>query len=166
MGDNVKKKNKITLTHTNATILGEVIWLLSYSSLHQSWPICSVHQWIFPALMHNNFRIYRRGGKPRGFVSWAWMSKDIEEAYVLNTSSLRHDGWKSGNRGWIIDFVAPFGDAKAILYDLRHNIFPDEVGRYLRIKDGSDTIQIRYLHGAKAVIKARDRQKNPTVELK
>jgi cytolysin-activating lysine-acyltransferase len=150
---------------SNATILGEIVWLLSYSNLHQDWPIGSIQQWVLPALLHNQFRIYRRSGKPRGFVSWAWMSKDVEEAFVLNTSSLRPGDWKSGNRGWIIDFVAPFGDAKAIAHDLKYNIFPNDVGRYLRIKKGSDTIQIRYLHGANAVAKSKDPKYNPTVEL-
>lgn len=151
---------------SNATILGEVIWLLSYSKLHQDWPIGSIQQWVFPALLHNQFRIYRRSGKPRGFVSWAWMSKEIEEAYVLNTSSLRPEGWKSGERGWIIDFVAPVGGAKDIAHDLKYNIFPNDVGRSLRIKQGSDTMQIRYLHGAKAVSKSTDPNYNPTVELR
>jgi cytolysin-activating lysine-acyltransferase len=62
------------------------------------------------------------------------MSKEIEEAYVLDTSSLRPDGWNAGDRIWIIDFVAPFGDIKEITRDMKCNLFPDDVGRYLRVR--------------------------------
>ena len=158
-------KPKAVPAISNATILGEVVWLLSYSQLHRDWPIGSIQQWIVPALLHNQFRIYRRAGKPKGFVSWAWMSKSVEEAYVLDTSSLRPVDWKSGERFWIIDFVAPFGDAKDIARDLKHKVFPDGVGRYLRIKPGSDTMHIRYIHGANAVTKSKDPNLNPAVTL-
>lgn len=150
---------------SNAAVLGEIVWLLSHSSLHQDWPIGSIQQWVFPALVHNQFRVYRRNGKPKGFVSWARMSKAVEEAYVLDTSSLQPDGWKAGDHIWIIDFVAPFGDAKEIARDMKTNVFPNDVGRYLRIKEGSDTMHIRYLHGINALSKAKDSKYNPTVEL-
>lgn len=150
---------------SNASLLGEVAWILSYSELHREWPIGSIQQWVFPALLHKQFRIYRLNGKPRGYVSWAWMSKEVEEAYVLNTASLKPADWKSGNRGWIVDYVAPFGDARAIAKDLRNNIFANDVGRILRVKKGCDTMKISYIHGAKAVSKARDWDNNPTVAI-
>lgn len=152
-------------TMSNAAILGEIVWLLSHSSLHQDWPIGSIQQWIFPALVHNQFRVYRRNGKPRGFVSWARMSKEIEENYVLDTSSLRPDDWIAGDRIWIIDFIAPFGDIKEIARDMKCNLFPDDVGRYLRVREGSDTMHIRYLCGINAFSKLKDPKYNPAVEL-
>lgn len=135
--DAAKSERSAASPISNAALLGEIIWLLSYSELHREWPIGSIQQWVFPALLHNQFRVYRRDGKPRGYVSWAWMSKEVEEAYVLNTANLEPADWKSGQRGWLIDYVAPFGD----------------------------TMHIRYLHGAKAIDKARDWDNNPTVEL-
>ena len=149
----------------NATLLGEIIWLLGYSDLHQSWPIGSIRQWVIPALHHNQFRLYRRDGRPRGYVSWAWMSKDVEQRYVLDTPSFRLEDWKSGEHAWIIDFVAPFGDAREILRDLKYNLFADEVGRYLRVRPGSKTMQIRYAHGVNARTKARNPKYNPPVIL-
>jgi cytolysin-activating lysine-acyltransferase len=159
------------MTHTvsgtpeRTSILGEIVWLLGYSDLHRDWPIGSIRQWVLPAIEYNQFRVYRRHGKPQGYVSWAWMSKACEEAYITHTPSLNAEDWQSGSRGWIIDFVAPFGDAKAMVRDLRHNIFPNQVGRALRTRKGSDTLYIHYLHGARALARARDRNQNPTVTL-
>lgn len=150
---------------SNTSVLGEMTWLYSNSRIHREWPIGSIQQWLLPPLLTKQFRVYRKGDKPIGFVTWAWMSKEVEEAYVLNTASLQPKDWKSGDRGWIIDWVVPFGGTRQVAFDLKHNIFPNDVGRFLRIREGSDTLKICYVHGAKAIDKARDRKLNPTVEL-
>lgn len=153
-------------TISSASVLGEIVWLFCHSKLHQNWPIGSIQQWVLPAIHNGFFRLYRQNGKPHGYVSWALLSKEVEEAYVLNTASLHPDHWKSGDRGWIIDYVAPFGGAGRIAYDLKYNLFKDKVGRYLRVKPGTDTAFIKYLHGAEMAEQAKDHTFNPTVELK
>lgn len=148
-----------------SAVLGEMVWLYSMSELHQSWPFGALQQWLVPAIAHKQYRLYHREGRPVGLVTWAWLSKDIETAYVRNTTSLQPKDWQSGDRGWLLDFIAPFGDAKRITQDLRHNVFPNDVGRFLRIRKNDETMRIMYVHGAKALEKARDRGASPTVEL-
>ena len=150
---------------TSSAILGEMVWLYSFSGIHRDWPVGSIHQWLLPAIMHKQYRIYHKGKKPVGFVTWAWLSREGETAYVRNTKSLQPKDWKSGDRLWFLDFIAPFGDTKNMAQDLRQNLFPKDVARFLRAKKGSDTLRIMYVHGAKAVKKAGDRTINPTVEL-
>ncbi len=99
-------------------------------------------------------------------VTWAWLSAEVETAYVHNPRSLHPKAWKSGSRLWLLDLIAPYGDAKHIVSDLRTTIFANEVGRFLRAKKGSDTMKIMYVHGKKAIEKARDRQASPTVQLR
>lgn len=149
----------------SSAVLGEMTWLYSMSELHRTWPIGSIHQWILPALMHKQYRIYHKGKKPVGLITWARMSKEVETAYVRNTRSLQPKDWNSGDRLWGLDLIAPFGDGKRIIQDLRINVFADEVGRFLRVRKGDDTMRIMYVHGAKAVKKARDREQHPTVDL-
>ena len=147
------------------SMLGEIVWLMAHSKLHQEWPITSIFQWVLPALMHKQCRLYRRNGRPVAYVAWARMSKEVEEAYVLNPKSLQPKDWTSGDRGWLVDWIAPFGDSASVMQDLREGIFKDEVGRALRVKPGSDEMQIIYLHGANAMAKAQDEQLNPAVDL-
>ena len=149
----------------STAILGEMAWLYSMSELHRKWAIGSIHQWLLPAIMHKQYRLYHVGKKPVGLVTWAWMSKDVETAYVRNTASLQPKDWKSGDHGWILDYIAPFGDAKRIASDLKNNVFANDVGRILSVRKGSDTMKIMYVHGAKAIDKARDWENNPTVDL-
>lgn len=150
---------------TNMSMLGEIVWLMAHSELHRDWPIASIFQWVAPALMHKQCRLYRRDNRPVAYVAWAHMSKDVEEAYVLNPKSLQPNDWKSGDRGWLVDWIAPFGDSAAVMQDLREGIFKDEVGRALRVKPGSDEMQIIYVHGVNANEKARDLKLNPPVDL-
>ena len=146
-------------------LMGEITWLMGHSKLHQDWPLRSLARWVLPALTHKHYRLFHREGRPIAYVSWAWMSKEIEEAYIRNTNSLNPDQWKSGDRGWIIDFIAPFGDAKTVAKFLKNDLFVNDVGRSLRVYPGKDMGYIRYLHGAKAVKDAQDRTKSPTVEI-
>jgi cytolysin-activating lysine-acyltransferase len=151
--------------HTRMTILGEIVWLMAHSKLHQEWPIASIFQWVMPALIHKQCRLYRRNGRPVAYVAWARMSKEVEEAYVLNPKSLQPKDWTSGNIGWLVDWIAPFGDSHAVKKDLRNGIFKDEVGRALRVKPNSDEMRIIYVHGANAATKAKDENFNPAVDL-
>ncbi len=152
--------------HAASAILGEMVWLYSLSELHREWHISAIHQWLLPAIGHKHFRVYRKGAKPVGMLTWAWLSAEVETAYVHNPSSLRPQDWKSGDRLWLLDLIAPFGDARQIVSDVRSTIFKDEVGRFLRAKKGSDTMKIMYVHGKNAVAKARDRSASPNVELR
>mgnify|MGYP002809508049 CR=1 FL=1 len=52
-----------------------------------------------------------------------------------------------------------------MIHDLRHEVFPDEVGRFIRVRKGDDTLRIMYVPGVNAIAKARDRDLNPTVDL-
>lgn len=144
-------------------VFAQACWLYSISSLHQGWAFSSLHSWILPPLKAKQYRIYHRGDRPVGFVTWAYLSDEVEQAYVRNTRSLNPDAWNSGPRGWIIDFIAPFGDALKIGHDLRTNVFPNDVGRILQARPGSNTMTIAYIHGGNARKKARDPKFNPPV---
>lgn len=145
--------------------LGEITWLMGHSKLHQDWPLRSIARWVLPALSAKQYRVFHREDRPTAYVSWAWMSKEVEEAYVKNTNSLDPKAWNSGDRGWIIDYIAPFGDARNVARFLKNDLFVNDVGRSLRVYPGKDMGYIRYLHGAKAVKKARDWESNPTVNI-
>jgi cytolysin-activating lysine-acyltransferase len=150
---------------SNMQLLGEVMWLMAHSSIHRQWPIESLMQWVTPALLYRQCRVYRRQGKPIAYVSWAYMSKEVEEAYVLNPSGLQPKDWKSGDRLWLLDVLAPFGGSRAIARDLKNGVFTNSVGRALRVKPGKDEMRIVYLHGANALEQSRDHSKSTTVDL-
>lgn len=163
--DDKSQSERQTKGLTPLHMMGEITWLMGHSKLHQDWPVQSLARWVLPALTHKQYRLFHREGRPIAYVSWALLTKEAEEAYVRNTNSLDPKAWNQGDRGWIIDFIAPFGDAKSVAKFLKNELFRNRVGRSLRVYPGKETGYIRYLHGAGAVKDAQDWETNPTVQI-
>lgn len=144
-------------------VFGQMVWLASQSELHSNWRLGAVQRWFLPPLKHGFVKIFHRGEKPVGFASWAYLSEEVERAYVLNPSSLQPNQWKSGTRLWAIDFIAPFGDAARMSSELRKTVFPKSAGRFLRVKPGHDTARIFYFHGSEVAGGKAPKPANPPV---
>lgn len=69
---------------------------------------------MFPALKTDRYKIYKRDGRPVGYVSIALLSKAVEQLWLAGGYILQPEDWISGDRTWIMDFVAPFGDAETV----------------------------------------------------
>jgi cytolysin-activating lysine-acyltransferase len=75
---------------------------------------------------------------------------------VQDADSLRPEDWSSGDRLWALGFIAPFGDARRIAKNLKHNVFPNDVGRFLRVKKNTDTMRTINVHGVNVLRKNLD----------
>ena len=146
---------KMPLSQRNQ-LIGEIASLMLTSDLHRDYKINDIGAVFLPPIHLNQFRIYRQGDRPIGLITWAWLSEEIEQKYVSGEYNLRLDDWNSGDLGWIIDFMAPFGHTSKIVHDLRHNIFPDKVGKAIRMKADGTIPGIWKLHGINARKEAKD----------
>ncbi len=99
---------------SNSEVLGEILWLYSHSPIHRRLKLYEVEQFVFPAIKHQRYRIYKRNGIPIGYVGIARMAKEIEDAWLGGKYTLQPDDWVSGDRLWILQFVVPFGDTLAV----------------------------------------------------
>ncbi len=118
-------------------LIGEVIYLMSASSIHKYFQVIDINNYILPAINLNQFRIYHNSTRPVGFVTWAYFSDEVEKKFISGPTILKLEEWQSGDNFFFIDFIAPFGHAQKIIQDLRDNIFPDGVGKALRFKETS-----------------------------
>jgi cytolysin-activating lysine-acyltransferase len=81
-------------------------------------------EWLaLPPLLLRQFRIFRRRNIPIAFVSWGFLSEDAEKRLTDGARRLRPDDWKSGDRLWLIDVVAPFSGQAAIIKELHEKVF-------------------------------------------
>lgn len=87
---------------------------------------------VIPALMTRQFQLWRRNGRPVGFASWATVSDEVEQRMKSGMPKLRPDEWQSGDRAWLVDMVAPFGNADRLLADLKQRSFKDRALMALR----------------------------------
>lgn len=127
-------------------MFGQVVWLTMRSPLHQNWLLADIERFIVPPLLFGQFKLYCDKERPRAFVSWAFFNAEAEARYLAEDSRLELDDWRSGDRLWMIDFIAPFGDAGGVCRDLRTGIFASRSGKALR-SDRARTGHLRIMLG-------------------
>ena len=125
----VQKRNRL---------IGEVTSLLLSSNLHRKYQINDIFSGFVVPIHLNQFRIYKnKENQPIALITWAYFSKEVEKEYQTGKYFLKLEDWKSGNRLWAIDLIAPFGHVKEVSKDLKNNLFSNEKVRFLRLsKEG------------------------------
>lgn len=125
---------KPTVSH----MLGEICWLFSQSPLHKHFSFGD-SEWIFmPAMLFEQYRVFRSEKTPVGLALWAYVSEDVEKEKFLNATGrarLRPDEWKSGDRLWLVELVAPFATeenklVEAMLADLTETVFKGKTFKF------------------------------------
>ncbi|MBB5724014.1 cytolysin-activating lysine-acyltransferase [Loktanella ponticola] len=94
---------------------------------------------ILPALWRNQARFYLTDdGVPTAMVTWAWLNEDVEKDLHATGRSLDGEEWNCGDRLFFNDWVTPYNNIREVVYDMAHNIFPDQTATSLRRnQDGS-----------------------------
>ena len=123
---------KPTVSH----MLGELTWLLSQSQTHKHFTLGDLEWLVMPVILLEQFRVFHGPQSPVGFALWASFSEDAETRFKEQIEAgrgarLRPDDWKSGDRLWLIELVAPFAtpenkQQEAMLSDLVEHVFKDK----------------------------------------
>lgn len=99
---------------TVSHLLGEMAWLLSQSPLHKALAIGDLEWLVMPALIHEQFYLFRDGDKPVGLALWAKCNDEaerkLEGGMIEPENRLTLEEWTSGDRIWLVDLIAPFAD--------------------------------------------------------
>lgn len=107
---------KAAVPPTVSHMLGEMTWLLSQSPLHNVLQLKDLEWLVMPALIHEQFYLFRDGDKPVGLALWAKCDeaaeKKLEGGMIEPKNRLTLEQWVSGDRVWIVDLVAPFATAQ------------------------------------------------------
>jgi cytolysin-activating lysine-acyltransferase len=136
---------------TVAEALGQIVWLLAQSPLHGELTVKEVEQTLLPAVMCEQFRLFRLGPlpglreadsaalsqfrltpdgleqMPLGVAVWATLSEEAE-GRLEDGETLRVEDWRSGDRVWLVELVSPFATpenrlAEVMLLDLAQGPF-------------------------------------------
>ncbi|HEX8401999.1 MAG TPA: toxin-activating lysine-acyltransferase [Allosphingosinicella sp.] len=101
---------------TVSHLLGEMAWLLTQSPLHRALSIGDLEWLVMPALIHQQFYIFRDGEKPVGLALWAFCNASAEakldRGMIEPENRLTLEEWKSGDSIWLVDLVAPFASGE------------------------------------------------------
>jgi len=104
--------------------MGPVLMLYMQSG-HRRFHFIGDLEWLLmPPLMLKQCKLYIEKEFPIGYVSWAFLSPEVEKRLVQSGGRLSAGDWNSGDNLWMVDIVAPFGNVERILKDVRLNLFP------------------------------------------
>ena len=82
------------------------------------------------------------GKRPIGVVLWGLVSDEVDARLTAGTTRLRPHDWKSGDKAWVVEVIAPFGGGDAMVADLKAQVFKDRELRALVVKDGKREVRV------------------------
>ena len=118
--------------------LGAIAALWMASDLHRSWPVAVMERNVFPAIKTRQFMLCLKGSAPVAYLSWAILSDEAEARYVVDPVCLSLEDWTSGEHKWIVDWISPYGHARALMTYLRRHYGAEDMARYMRVKSSND----------------------------
>jgi len=96
--------------------LGEMTWLMTQSPLHKALAIGDLEWLAMPALIHEQFYLFRDGDRPVGLALWAKCNavaeRKLQAGMIEPENRLTLEEWASGDAIWLVDLVAPFANAE------------------------------------------------------
>lgn len=131
-----------------AEILGSATWLWMHSESHRDAPLRLLSTLLLPAIKNRQFILASEAGKPVFYMAWAYLSDEAERRYLKNPpQSMPEEDWASGNRTWILDWVAPFGHSRQISRLLKQRLLPSWYAHALYHRGNEKGLRIMTFHG-------------------
>jgi hemolysin-activating ACP:hemolysin acyltransferase len=101
--------------------LGAMMFLSALSPYHRQRSLPQALAQIETPLRLGQYKLFRAGGYPRAFVTWAGLTRDAEYRFAVDHLPLRPEDWNAGASKWVHDLVTPFGHVEQILQQLAAN---------------------------------------------
>jgi len=138
----------IEQTWSEAEVLGSSVWLWMHSSSHRDMPLHTLSALLLPAIKHRQFILAAQGGRAVFYLSWANLSADAEQRYLQqHPIQMPLEDWNSGERMWMLDWVAPFGHTAEVNRLLRRQLFANRLGRMLYHRGDERGMKIKTFQG-------------------
>lgn len=118
-------------------VLGQILMLMMDSPQHKYMFISDLDWILRPPLQLRQFRLYRQDDRPRSYISWGFLSPEVENRLLKEDSRLRPHDWTSGNRIWLIDIISPYQGAEFFINDIAKTVFTDQDIHYTEIMNGA-----------------------------
>ncbi len=126
---------------TVAEMLGEVTWLMTQSQAHKNFFLSDLEWMAMTPILLKQFRVFYAKDRPIGVIFWGRVNDEVEERLKKGNARLKPQDWKSGDKLWVIDIVAPYGGQDEMLKDLKEKVFSEEEFRFLSVVDGKISVQ-------------------------
>lgn len=110
-----------TVPEADRPVAEDFLQLLKESKLHRTWSAADLGRLVAPPIaLDQYYLLYTdEDNEPDAFVTWAWLTPEAAKGYAERTRKLQPSDWSAGKELWVIDFVAPKGDAAAAAREFR-----------------------------------------------
>ncbi|WP_425251657.1 toxin-activating lysine-acyltransferase [Janthinobacterium sp. NFX145] len=145
--------------HSEAEMFGALAWLCMHSKNHRYLWLASLNQSLLNPVKRQQFMLASTlvdgVQQPVAYIAWANFDADAESRYLAdgNHSLMRPEDWNSGDRMWIMDWVAPFGHTASFVREVSTRL-PESCFRFLYHKGDETGMQVKTSRGC-AVSKAQ-----------
>ncbi|OGI41302.1 MAG: toxin-activating lysine-acyltransferase [Candidatus Muproteobacteria bacterium RBG_16_62_13] len=112
-------------------ILGPALWLYARDATRKYIFLGDVDWLVLPPVILDQCRLYTKNGIPFAFFTWAAVSDSVDARLRSGIPKIAPHEWKSGPHVWLIDMVAPFGQADEMLAELLRNVLRGKAVRAL-----------------------------------
>jgi len=130
-----------------AEAMGSAVWLYMHSASHRNMPLHLLSRLLLPAITRRQFVLASENGQPVFFLTWALFNADAERRYIANPpEAMLEDDWTSGDRMWVLDWIAPFGHTRAAR-QLLTRLFPMQNARALYHRGDTRGLRVLQLRG-------------------
>jgi cytolysin-activating lysine-acyltransferase len=100
-------------------VLGQVVWLMMNMPRYRHVFLADLEWMVLPPILLNQYRLFRAGKHVVAFAAWAYLSEAVEARLQTENPRLAPTDWKSGDRLWLVDLHAPFGQQELALQELQ-----------------------------------------------
>ena len=104
-----------------ATVMGEIVWLLTQSPAHRYLTLGDLEWMLMPPVLLGQYKIFRNEDQVVGAALWAYLNEEAEER-LKATGRLAPQDWgngaavsmeegivpKQGGNLWLIELISPF----------------------------------------------------------
>ncbi len=133
---------------SEAEALGAAVWLWMHSESHREMPLHTLPTLLLPAIKHRQFILAAEAGRAVFYLSWANLSPEAERRYLQRHPLCMPEGdWDSGDRMWILDWVAPFGHSQVMKRLLARQLFANRCMRSLYHRGDQRGLKIKTFRG-------------------
>jgi cytolysin-activating lysine-acyltransferase len=95
-------------------LLGPAAWLFARDQRLRFTFMADLDWRLLPPLVLDQCRLYNKHDLPWAFCTWAFVNDAVHERLRSSAPVIAPHEWRSGEHAWLIDVVAPFGDAETI----------------------------------------------------
>lgn len=126
---------------TVATLFGEVVWLFTQSPRHKNFFLFDLEWLVMTPIMLKQFRVFYATDRPIGVALWAFVNEEVEKRLMAGNAKLAPPDWKSGDRLWLVDIIAPYGGYEEMIQDLKEKVFPERDIKTLGLENNQMTLK-------------------------